>query len=90
MSVLVALFIIAYIIAQILTQIFQCVPIKALWDSNISAKCINFYAMTMAMSVMNVTTDIVVLILPMRSVSGLPISRSQKWQLSATFVLGGS
>lgn len=89
LSIFAALFVTAYTIANILTNLFQCVPIKAAWDPTVSARCIEYKAQLVAIAIINVTTDVVVLVLPMRLVWGLQISPSQKWRLSAIFSLGG-
>lgn len=88
LSILVASFVIGYTIAHILTNIFQCVPIKAAWDPTVNAKCIDYNAQLVAIAIINVTTDVVVLILPMRPLWSLQISASHKWQLGAIFSLG--
>lgn len=89
LSIWVAVFVIISNIVPIFADIFACVPIKARWDPINNAKCIDSTAEIIAMSAMNVISDVIILILPMRPVWGLQISRSQKWQLSAMIFLGG-
>lgn len=89
LSIFAAWFVTGYTIAHILTNLFQCVPIKAAWDPTVNARCIEYNAQLVAIAIINVATDVVVLVLPMRLVWGLQISPSQKWQLSAIFSLGG-
>lgn len=88
LSILVALFVIGYTVAHIFTNMFQCMPIKAGWDPTVGAKCIDYNAKIVAIAIINVTTDVIVLVLPMHPVWSLQISASQKWQLSAIFSLG--
>lgn len=89
LSIPLALFITAYSVMQLPISIFQCVPIKAIWDSMINAKCIDLAAEITVMSIMSIITDVIVLVLPIRPVWGLQMSRSKKWQLSLIFALGG-
>lgn len=89
LSIPLALFITSYSVMQLPISIFQCVPIKAIWDSMINAKCIDLAAEITVMSIMSIITDVIVLVLPIRPVWGLQMSRSKKWQLSLIFALGG-
>lgn len=87
--IFVALFVTGYTVANVFAEIFQCIPMRALWDSTVNGTCMNSSARDMSTTIINLTTDIVVLILPMRPVWSLQVSTSKKWQLSAMFSLGG-
>lgn len=88
LSISVALLVVGYTIARVFVDIFQCTPNKAVWDSKAKGTCVNRTAQDLSMAIINLITDIVVLILPMHPVWSLQVSKSKKWELSAMFSLG--
>lgn len=76
-------------VASILMTILQCVPIKASWDDRVSnASCLNDTAIWYQYAVINITTDIMILLLPVRDVLRLQTRIKQKLGLLAMFSLG--
>ena len=51
-------------------------------------QCIDDYAILISASVINVTTDIIILIVPIVAIWGLCMPREKKWKLSAIFAVG--
>ena len=82
-------FVIAYSIAQIFGDIFQCVPIKSLWDPSVSGYCINYPDLIIIMGVINIVTEIIMLVLPLPLLWRLQLSRSRKSLLTVLFTMGG-
>ncbi|KAM0796882.1 hypothetical protein BDR22DRAFT_892817 [Usnea florida] len=87
--VYVGLFVIAYSVAQFFGDIFQCVPLEALWDPTVHKKCINIAAVIISGGVINIVTDFILLTLPMPLLWNLNVSKSKKRMLSAVFLVGG-
>lgn len=92
-SVLVVMggFVILYGIAGTLGTIFQCVPLSDLWKppSSKPPVCIKFGLLVKTMDIVNILTDIFILILPIPLVWRLQVSKSRRWQLVLVFSLGG-
>jgi hypothetical protein len=83
-------FLTAMTIASVLVCLLQCVPLRKMWDTTASGHCIGFGRFALAMSCINICTDIFMLALPLPVVWGLQINRTEKWLVSLSFVMGGS
>lgn len=83
-------FVLAYSLVQIFAIIFQCLPIKAIWDTSIEGRCINVNDVYLVCSSMNIATDVIILAMPMPRLWKLRISQTEKLQLCIIFALGGS
>jgi len=81
-------FVAAFTIAGVLTNIFACVPMKALWEPGIDAKCINLHASLTALSTIDILTDVLILCLPLNMVWRLQMSTKNKWQVTGMFLVG--
>jgi hypothetical protein len=84
-----AIFVALYSIPQVLTYIFQCVPIRSLWERVDSSVCINFKDVIVVFGIINIVTDWAILALPLPVVAGLKMERRTKFSISALFLLGG-
>ena len=87
--ILTGAFLVAYSITLTLGIIFQCVPLKSIWIIEMQGTCIQIGTFSVTMSVINVITDVILLILPMPMLWNLKISTTRRWQLMLTFALGG-
>ena len=74
---------------MIITMIFQCKPIKRVWNSTIKGECIDVTTVSMVMGSMNVLTDFFVLCLPLPELWKLQMRRRTKFQLIGIFSIGG-
>ncbi|KAI0554236.1 hypothetical protein F4679DRAFT_579845 [Xylaria curta] len=81
------IFIMAYNVALVLVTALQCIPLSALWTGE-PAKYINTLPPFTMLRVINVVTDVIILILPVRQVLKLYLSRIRRIQLSGIFLLG--
>jgi len=71
------------------TAIFQCVPIAYKWNKSLSGgKCIDEVAFERYMSIPNVVTGAVMLVMPLPLVWELNITLRQKIALTLTFLHG--
>lgn len=75
-----------YAIALVLTVAFQCTGKGALVAAG--KQCVNQYAVLICASVINVTTDLMILVIPIAAIWGLHMSVQKKWRLSAIFAVG--
>lgn len=75
-----------YAIALVLAVAFECVGKAALVAEG--KQCVNGYAVLICASVINVTTDIMILIIPIAAVWGLHMAAEKKWRLTAVFAVG--
>ncbi|KAI9838759.1 MAG: hypothetical protein M1838_004530, partial [Thelocarpon superellum] len=75
-------------LTALLVAIFQCRPISGFWDKSFESTCIDSYAFLLAEGALTITSDVIVLIMPMPMVWRLQISSRQKLALTGIFVLG--
>ncbi|KAH8674315.1 hypothetical protein BX600DRAFT_433899 [Xylariales sp. PMI_506] len=83
-----ALIVAMYCIASVTATIFQCTPVPRAFNKAIPGTCINNGKFWYANAAFSITTDIIILIIPMPLVYALQIPRAQKVALVAVFTLG--
>jgi hypothetical protein len=85
-------FVVAYSFSSILVIIFACNPIAATWDLALevlpTTTCIDEPAAYIAQAGINIFADLVILILPMRTIWGLQLPLRQKISVSSVFAVG--
>ncbi|KAI4184937.1 MAG: hypothetical protein L6R41_004429 [Letrouitia leprolyta] len=70
---------------------FQCTPVSYGWTQftgKTKGKCLDFTALLLSTAIINICTDVAVLVLPMPLVWNLKIEKSQKFAVSGIFLLG--
>ncbi|KAK3172449.1 hypothetical protein OEA41_005771 [Lepraria neglecta] len=81
--------ILSYSIMQGPICIFQCNPVRALWELDLPGKkCINYDDVLIVVSSLNIGTDFLLLCLPIPQLWKLNRSTREKFQLIAVFLLG--
>ena len=76
-------------IANTIPIIFMCSPIEAIWDSNIiGARCVDGKAFFAFAGLINIVTDIIMLIIPYPVIKRLQVAKHIKFGLAGTFLLG--
>ena len=81
--------VVGFCIASIVTIFTSCTPLRKVWDLSITwGTCIDRPAQSIASGVLNVTTDFILLILPLPFVWKLKIPTKQKLMLFAVFMVG--
>jgi len=77
-------------LTAVLTAIFTCIPVNAYWNMAMRpfAKCVNQDAMYHANAALNITTDLLVAVLPVRQLWTLQIPKRQKIALLIILTLG--
>jgi hypothetical protein len=81
--------VLAWTLVATLVAIFQCVPVRSMWDVHIHGRCINTSVFLTVMGCLNVVTDALLLALPIPILWKLQMSRTHKMQLMAIFLTGG-
>ena len=75
-------------IAICLAFFFQCKPIAKLWNPFLEGTCLPSEELYLWNSILNVITDILVLLIPMPMMRALDIGIKQKWTLGGLFAVG--
>ena len=78
-----------WLLANNLTSLFQCRPIRAAWQKEVPGHCLNYVAFFTGTQAPNLLLDIVVLALPVSAVSRLHMSNTKKISIAGIFLLGG-
>ncbi|KAL5390290.1 hypothetical protein DPSP01_001862 [Paraphaeosphaeria sporulosa] len=76
-------------IATVFATIFQCVPLERSWNKTVEGKCIDSSAFWIANAVINISTDVIVLALPVHEVIKLQLRLRERIMLHSVFLLGG-
>ena len=79
----------AWFVAAVIVNIFQCRPFDAAFNPKPTARCINVKAFYIAFVASNLVIDVILLCLPIHMVWQLQLAVRQKVALSAIFGLGG-
>ncbi|KAI8943985.1 hypothetical protein F4801DRAFT_601350 [Xylaria longipes] len=87
-TTLLAIFVILWGSALVLTDIFSCNPINGFWDIDVPSKCIDSKWFFVGNSIPNILADLFLLLLPMRDVWRLQLGRGSKIAVSGMFALG--
>ena len=83
--------VVGYSFALIFTLIFSCRPIAKGWDAAIATgSCINRPVVYLATAIINIITDLAMLIIPIPMVLELKMPRVQKIGLMCMFVVGSA
>ncbi|KAF2232021.1 hypothetical protein EV356DRAFT_535020 [Viridothelium virens] len=77
-----------YGIATTLVSILSCTPIRKAWDKSVSGSCVNSGDVWYATAALVISTDLLLIILPVREVWKLHLPRAQKIVLMLLFGLG--
>lgn len=87
----IAVFLVVFALAQMLSVIIQCKPVAALWDplSYPDAICGNYKPALILFAAINAITDIMILCLPFPILWHLNASKTGRQQLIGIFSLGG-
>ncbi|KAL8804121.1 MAG: hypothetical protein Q9182_002754 [Xanthomendoza sp. 2 TL-2023] len=76
-----------YAVALVITVSTACVGKEAIVAAG--GQCVNEYAVLICASVINVSSDIMILVIPIVGIWGLHMPAAKKRRLSAVFVIGG-
>ena len=80
-----------YIFVFVIVTAFQCIPVRIAWekwDGEHTGKCLSLNALGWASASLNIVLDLIVIVLPIRELKNLAISRRRKVGVMLMF-LGG-
>lgn len=75
----------AWAISACVASALICIPFHKLWTPGVAGTCINFRAYYVGLQIPNVLTDIFIVVIPLREVFGLTMTRTQKHILVGIF-----
>lgn len=75
-------------IGSITAVLLQCIPLSMIWDPNQPGSCFRVIHFYYANAALNITTDVAILILPMKILWGLHMPVRQRISLCGLFSLG--
>ncbi len=81
-------FVFGYLLSNLLTQIFGCIPIELSWKA-VPGHCINRPQAGLAFGSMNFLSDLFIFVLPMPMVWRLRLSRKDRLGVMLVFMGGG-
>lgn len=79
---------VAFLIAMLVVNSMSCRPVPYFWTHLGQATCIDMMAYYFYVSVFNFILDVLVLVLPLREVGRLQVSKWRKLGISGVFLLG--
>ncbi|KMQ48424.1 hypothetical protein HL42_0873 [Trichophyton rubrum] len=75
-------------IAFIPPTIWQCSPVEAYWDRSIPHTCLSSFPNWLSYAIINITTDVILLVLPVQQILRLQLTKRDKIALILVFLLG--
>ncbi|MCJ1358286.1 MAG: hypothetical protein MMC33_008285 [Icmadophila ericetorum] len=72
-----------------LALFLSCIPLKVVWSFDTPGKCINFDALILSTSIIDIIADIVIVCLPIWVIRGLQLNKRDKVALVMIFALAG-
>ncbi|KUJ18509.1 uncharacterized protein LY89DRAFT_498174 [Mollisia scopiformis] len=79
---------VVHILAFVFVVIFQCVPIKSIWDTSIQGRCLNLNLIAYSGGIVSIVEDLIVILLPIRQLTELSFTTKKKIALAFMLSLG--
>jgi hypothetical protein len=79
---------ILYYIAVVVVSALSCFPHEKIWNPSLPGKCANTKAFFITNASLNLTSDIIILVLPHRLIWSLQMSKRKKIGVSLAFAVG--
>ncbi|KAJ5524625.1 hypothetical protein N7494_011275 [Penicillium frequentans] len=73
----------------VISAFLNCIPVAKFWDDSIPGFCLSKPGLWFSNASMHITTDLVILIIPIPALIAIEIPRKQKVALMILFALGG-
>lgn len=73
----------------VISAFLNCVPVAKFWDPSIPGFCLSKPGLWFSNASMHITTDLVILAIPIPALIAIDIPRKQKIALMIMFALGG-
>jgi hypothetical protein len=68
--------------------VFQCKPVKAIWDRSITGECINITAVGYTGGALAIFEDLFILVLPLPELWSLQLDKKKRLVLVSMFSIG--
>jgi hypothetical protein len=88
-SYVLAVVVLLWWLAVTLLTFLQCIPLESLWNTAITGVCVDRMVIFMVNAIPNITTDVLILMLPLYEVIRLQMGLPKKIGVSAIFILAG-
>ncbi|KOC18278.1 hypothetical protein AFLA70_59g003510 [Aspergillus flavus AF70] len=85
----VGIFCLIWFVAAFIGDLLYCIPMRQFWDPTTDGSCFNFPNYFLVMELIDVLLDVVIIALPLKTISGLHLSLRKKLALLSIFSLGG-
>ncbi|RAL06990.1 uncharacterized protein BO97DRAFT_269482 [Aspergillus homomorphus CBS 101889] len=73
----------------VLSAFLNCVPVTKFWDPNLPGFCLSSEGLWFSNASMHITTDLVILVIPIPALLALELPKKQKIALISIFAIGG-
>lgn len=80
--------IILFYISTSIVKITQCIPREKIWNRTLPGSCINVNNLLNTSGMFNFVTDVLILLVPVKSVWKLHMKKKKKVQIIAIFTVG--
>ena len=84
-----AAFVILWTVSLYIINGFLCIPVNRFWDSTVEGACVDMAKFYYGQQIPNIISDFVILVMPMKIIWELPITKVQTALLSGIFLIGG-
>ncbi|KAL2062454.1 hypothetical protein VTL71DRAFT_6720 [Oculimacula yallundae] len=81
-------FMISHGLAFLFVVAFQCLPVRSIWDRELTNHCVDLQALIYAGAGLSIFEDVAIMILPIFELKGLNLSRRKRVALGLMFALG--
>jgi len=82
-------FVIGTTISLTFISIFQCTPIQFFWNKDVQGKCLNLNDMAYLANAFTISSDFLILVLPVPVIAKLRLGLSKKLGAMLMFAIGG-
>ena len=79
---------VCFYLATFLVKIWECNPRERIWNRSIPGKCVNVSSLLNASGLFNTLTDIIILLIPVKSVWNLNMTTKRKVGVVGAFTVG--
>lgn len=79
---------VVYYSAAILVSSLSCFPHERIWDKTVPGTCIDSKIILISSATLNVVSDLLILVLPQKTIWSLHISTKKKIGISLVFTVG--
>ena len=77
-----------FYVATGIVKIWECIPRQRIWNPAVPGTCIDLSTLMITVGFFNTITDVVILLVPVKSVWNLQMTRKKKWGTVAVFTVG--